>query len=151
MPQQPLNGEKITLGRVRGRREPMPQRVERPPVSQDDGRELRDVRSRKVPAVLRRETPAAPSATCSDHSSCQPISKRYPTSTPALPCNHEGYASPVIEDIPTVNSGNLRGPQTRARSQTQNESSAPISGRNRFMQYIEWHRTWSARTPRYHG
>lgn len=129
----------------------MPQRVESPPILQDEGRELRDVRSRKVPAVLRWETPAAPSATCSDHSSCQPISKRYPTNTPALPRNHEGYASPVIEDIPTVNSGNLRGPQTRARPQTQNESSAPISGRNRFMQYIEWHRTRSARTPRYHG
>ena len=50
-----------------------------------------------------------------------------------------------------MDGGNLRGPQTRARPQAQDESGALISGRNRFMQYIEWHRTWSARTPRYHG
>lgn len=30
VPQQPLDGEQITLGRVRGRREPMSQRVESP-------------------------------------------------------------------------------------------------------------------------
>ena len=147
MPQQPLDGEKIPLSRIRGRRKPMPQRVESPPIPQDDGRELRDVRTRKMPAVLRWEAPAAPSATCRHHSSCQPISERYPTNTPALPRNDEGYARPVIEDIPTVNSGNLRGPQTRTCPQAQDEPGTPISGRNSLMQYIEWHRTWSTRTP----
>ena len=104
-----------------------------------------------MPAVLRREAPAAPSATCSDHSSCQPISQWYPTNTPALPRDHEGYASPVIEDIPTMDGGNLRGPQTRACPQAQDEPCAPISDRNGLMQYIEWHRTRSTRTPGYHG
>ena len=85
----------------------MSQSVESPPVSQDDGSELRDVCARQMPAVLRRETPAAPSATCSDHSSCQPIRERHPTNAPALSRDHEGYASPVIEDIPTVDGGNL--------------------------------------------
>ena len=85
----------------------MSQRVESPPVSQDDGRELRDVCARQMPAVLRREAPAAPTATCSDHSSCQPIRERHPTNAPALPHDREGYASPVIEDIPTVDGGNL--------------------------------------------
>lgn len=151
MPQQPLNGEKIPLGRIRGRREPMPQCVEGPLIPQDDGRELRDMCPRKMPAVLRREAPAAPSATCSDHSSCQPISQRHPTNTTTLPRNHEGYASPVIEHIPTMDSGNLRGPQTSACPQAQDEPGAPISDRNGLMQYIEWHRTRSARTPRHHG
>lgn len=32
MPQQSLNGEKIPLSRIRGRREPMPQRMESPPI-----------------------------------------------------------------------------------------------------------------------
>ena len=32
MPQQPLDGEKIPLSRIRGRREPMPQCVEGPPI-----------------------------------------------------------------------------------------------------------------------
>ena len=129
----------------------MSQRVERPPIPQDDGRELRDVRTRQMPAVLRWETPAAPTATRGHHSSCQPIRERHPTNAPALPRDHEGYASPVIEDIPTMNSGNLRGPQTRTCSQAQDEPGAAISGRDCFMQYIEWHRTWSTRTPGDHG
>ena len=32
MPQQPLNGEKIPLGRISSCREPMPQRMESPPI-----------------------------------------------------------------------------------------------------------------------
>ena len=129
----------------------MSQRVERPPIPQDDGRELRDVCARQMPAVLRRETPATPNATRGHHSSCQPIRERHPTNAPALPRDHEGYTSPVIEDIPTMNSGNLRGPQTRTCPQAQDEPGTPVSDRNRFMQHIERHRTRSARTPGYHG
>ena len=129
----------------------MPQRVESPPIPQDDGRELRDMRARQMPAVFRWETPAATSATCCDHSSCQPIRERHPTNTPALPRDHEGYTSPVIEDIPTMNSGNLRCPQTRTGPQAQDEPGTPISDRNSIMQHIERHRTWSTRTPRDHG
>ena len=50
-----------------------------------------------------------------------------------------------------MNSGNLRGPQTSTCTQAQDEPGTPISGRNRFMQYIERHRTWSTRMPGYHG
>ena len=50
-----------------------------------------------------------------------------------------------------MDGGNLRGPQTRACPQAQDEPCAPISDRNGLMQYIEWHRTRSTRTPGYHG
>ena len=50
-----------------------------------------------------------------------------------------------------MNSGNLRGPQTSTCPQAQDEPCTPISDRNRFMQYIERHRTRNTRTPGYHG
>ena len=50
-----------------------------------------------------------------------------------------------------MDSGNLRGPQASTCPQAQDEPGTPISGRNSLMQYIEWHRTWSTRTPGDHG